>query len=84
MEKEFLKANQEAWNKQKLDEISQITGLSTSSLYKWNWDQRYQIRQQVKLEEEYSNSFALGIKMQTSVTSSTGPQQIFKVTRGRE
>lgn len=36
---EFAKDRGE-WSKEKLFELSQLTGLSEAQIYKWGWDQR--------------------------------------------
>lgn len=44
LKSEFLKCDN--WNKEKITQVSQITGLSESQVYKWCWDQKKKVEEQ--------------------------------------
>ena len=39
LENEFLKKRN--WNKEKIEYLSNILGLSQNQIYKWNWDRKF-------------------------------------------
>eukprot|EP00347_Sterkiella_histriomuscorum_P008730 403343971 len=57
------------WDKQKMTQISQLTGLSETKIYKWNWDRLEQQRYDIQ---------------RNNLKNSNSPKIIFKVENLRE
>lgn len=57
LKSEFMKSDN--WNKEKIAQVAQITGLSESQVYKWCWDQKKKVEDQEVKGGKLNDQFRL-------------------------